>query len=152
MAAVARNRKTMKLLPIIHEVKSRCRSHDSDDDDDEHDDQDDGSVADGGYDRETKLVYFRYAIVALFFLTASKIRLHDNLRRSMLANDMNRLGSNSRRNTQQEGANAGSNFSTMNQHRKQQHRLNSRIGTSDAPLFFHISPGSTGSRTLYHAA
>ncbi len=53
----------MKLLPIIHEVKSRCRSHDSDDDDDEHDDQYDGSVADGGYDRETKLVYFRYAIV-----------------------------------------------------------------------------------------
>jgi len=146
----------MKLLPVIHEVKSRRRFHDrcgdaDDEEDDEHDDEDDGSVADGGYARETRLVH--YAIVALIFLTAS-MRLHDNnnLRRSMSSNDMKRLGSNSRRNTQQEGANAGSDISTVNQHRKQQHRLNSRVGTSDAPLFFHISPGSTGSRTLYHAA
>jgi hypothetical protein len=147
----------MKLLPVIHEVKSRRRFHDrcgnaDDDEDDEHDDEDDGSVAAGGFARETRLVH--YAIAALIFLTASNMRLHDNnnLRRSMSSNDVNRLGSNSRRNTQQEGANAGSDVSSMNQRRKQQHRLNSRVGTSDAPLFFHISPGSTGSRTLYHAA
>ncbi|KAL7451196.1 hypothetical protein ACHAWC_003020, partial [Mediolabrus comicus] len=29
---------------------------------------------------------------------------------------------------------------------------NSSIDTSNTPLFYHISPGSTGSRTLYHAA
>ena len=29
---------------------------------------------------------------------------------------------------------------------------NSSIATSKTPLFYHISPGSTGSRTLYHAA
>jgi hypothetical protein len=147
MAAAARNRKTMKLLPVIHEVKSRRRADDGDDD--EHDDEDDGSVADGGYARETRLVYLHYAIVALIFLSAANMRLHDN---NMSSSDMNRLGSNSRRNTQQEGADAGSDISTMNQHRKQPHRLNSRVKTSDAPLFVHVSPGSTGSRTLYHAA
>ena len=29
---------------------------------------------------------------------------------------------------------------------------NSSLDTSNTPLFYHISPGSTGSRTLYHAA
>lgn len=139
---------------MIHEVKSchrrRCRSSSGDMDDDE----DDGSSIDGG-SRRTRLVYFKYAVLALFFCTASNMRLqgvHVHLRRLMLSKDMNRLGLNSRRNTHKEEANVGSNVSTIHQHRKQQHQLNTLVGTSEAPLFYHISPGSTGSRTLYHAA
>lgn len=35
---------------------------------------------------------------------------------------------------------------------QQQQHLNTSAGISSSPLFYHVSPGSTGSRTLYHAA
>ncbi|KAL3808860.1 hypothetical protein ACHAXA_004147 [Cyclostephanos tholiformis] len=159
MAAGARNRRGMTFLPIIYEVESRGRrcysggvnvdvANDNDDDDD---DDDDCSGTDGAYARKTRShIYLHCAVVVIFFTLSSNMRhININPRRPRLSSDANRLTA------QLEGTNVLlTNVSTLprRRHGKGRHRLDTPVGASDAPLFYHISPGSTGSRTLYHAA
>mmetsp|Transcript_17721 Transcript_17721/g.32181 ORF Transcript_17721/g.32181 Transcript_17721/m.32181 type:complete len:574 (+) Transcript_17721:103-1824(+) len=85
--------------------------------------------------------------------THNQISTYHYLRKSLASNTSAKRKHRVRHEAQSNNHNQLSTHNSSNESipsAQQEQQTLSRI--SDAPLFYHISPGSTGSRTLYHAA
>ena len=170
MAVGARNPRGVLLSPIINEADDRGRRRPIRGTDvdvaNDHDDDDDGAGTEGGgYApcRKTRtLVHFHYAAVFLFLASSfgmHRIDTNPRRRRPTSSSDAYRLATTRRGGTTNAPGGGHDDASTSSRRRRgkyrRRHSSNARLvdgGASDAPLFYHVSPGSTGSRTLYHAA